>query len=58
MTSLVGLLAVTGKFVFAKPHWSYFSMAVFIGCIFPGLALLLGALPHFTHKAGANNSSI
>jgi hypothetical protein len=33
-----------GKFVYAKPQWVYFSMAVLFGAILPGVALLLGAL--------------
>ena len=45
MTSLVGFLTVIGKFVYAKPQWVYFSMAVLFGAILPGMALLLGALP-------------
>jgi hypothetical protein len=45
MTSLVGFLTVIGKFVFAKPQWVYFSMAVLFGSILPGIALLLGAAP-------------
>jgi hypothetical protein len=34
-----------GKFVYAKPQWLYFSMAVIFGSILPGMALLLGAAP-------------
>ncbi len=45
MTSLVGVLALTGKFVYAKPQSLYFWMAVLLGAILPGVALLLGALP-------------
>jgi len=45
MTSLVGFLTVIGKFVYAKPQWVYFSMAVLFGSILPGMALLLGAAP-------------
>ena len=45
MTSLVGFLTVIGKFVYAKPQWVYFSMAVLFGSILPGMALLLGARP-------------
>ena len=45
MTSLVGFLTVIGKFVYAKPQWLYFSMAVLFGSILPGIALLLGAAP-------------
>jgi hypothetical protein len=45
MTSLVSLLTVIGKFVYAKPQWLYFSMAVLLGAILPGVALLLGAAP-------------
>ncbi len=45
MTSLVGILTVIGKFVYAKPQWFYFSMAVLFGSILPGMALLLGAVP-------------
>jgi hypothetical protein len=43
MTSLVGFLTVIGEFVYAKPQWLYFSMALLLGAILPGLALLLGA---------------
>ena len=45
MTSLVGFLTVIGKFVYAKPQWPYFSMALLLGAILPGVALLLGAAP-------------
>jgi hypothetical protein len=45
MTSLVGFLAVIGKFVYAKPQWFYFSIAVLFGSILPGMALVLGAVP-------------
>jgi len=45
MTSLVGFLTVIGKFVYAKPQWVYFSMAVLFGSILPGMALFLGAVP-------------
>jgi hypothetical protein len=45
MTSLVGFLTVVGKFVYAKPQWHYFSMAVLFGLILPGMALFLGAAP-------------
>jgi hypothetical protein len=45
MTSLVGFLTVIGKFVYAKPQWLYFSMAVLFGLILPGMALFLGAAP-------------
>jgi hypothetical protein len=45
MTSLVGFLTIIGKFVYAKPQWFYFSMAVLLGSILPGIALLLGAAP-------------
>jgi len=45
MTSLVGFLTVIGKFVYAKPQWIYFSMAVLLGAILPGGAFLLGAVP-------------
>jgi len=45
MTSLVGVLTLTGKFVYAKPQSLYFWMAVLLGAILPGVALLLGALP-------------
>jgi hypothetical protein len=45
MTSLVGFLTMIGKFVYAKPQWLYFSMAVIFGFILPGMALLLGAAP-------------
>ena len=38
MTSLVGFLIVIGKFVFAKPHSVYFSVAVLFGLILPGMA--------------------
>jgi hypothetical protein len=44
-TSLVGFLTVVGKFVYAKPQWLYFSMAVLFGSIVPCMALLLGAAP-------------
>ena len=45
MTGLVGFLTVVGKFVYAKPQWLYFSIALLLGAILPGVALLLGALP-------------
>lgn len=45
LSSLVGFLTVIGKFVYAKPQWLYFSMAVLFGCIFPAVALFLGAAP-------------
>ena len=45
MTILVGFLTLIGKFVFAKPQWLYFSIALLFGVILPGLALLLGAVP-------------
>jgi uncharacterized membrane protein len=45
MTSLVGALTVIGKFVYAKPQWVNFSMAVLLGLILPGMALFLGAEP-------------
>ena len=45
LTSLVGFLTVIGKFVYAKPQWLYFSMAVLFGLILPGMALFLGAAP-------------
>lgn len=45
MTSLVGFLTIIGKFVYAKPQWVYFSMAVLFGSVLPGMALLLGAAP-------------
>ena len=45
MTSLVGFLTVIGKFVYAKPQWLYFSMALLLGAVLPGVALLLGAAP-------------
>ncbi len=45
LTSLVGFLTVIGKFVYAKPQWVYFSIAVLFGSILPGMALLLGAAP-------------
>ncbi len=45
MTSLVGFLTIIGKFVYAKPQWVYFSIAVLFGSILPGMALLLGAAP-------------
>jgi len=44
MTSLVGVLTLTGQFVFAKPQWLHFSMALLFGVIFPAVALLLGAV--------------
>jgi len=45
MTSLVGFLTVVGKFVYAKPQWLHFLIAVVFGSILPGTALLLGAVP-------------
>ena len=45
LTSLVGFLTVIGKFVYAKPQWVYFSIAVLFGSVLPGMALLLGAVP-------------
>jgi hypothetical protein len=45
MTSLVGVLILIGKFVFAKPQWLYFPMALFFGVILPAMALFLGAVP-------------
>jgi hypothetical protein len=45
MTSLVGFLTVIGRFVYAKPQWVYFPMAVLFGSILPGMALLLGTVP-------------
>ena len=45
MAMLVGFLTLIGKFVFAKPEWLYFPMAVLLGAILPGAALLLGAAP-------------
>jgi len=45
MTSLVGVLTVIGKFIYAKPHWLNFSMAALLGLILPGMALFLGAAP-------------
>jgi hypothetical protein len=45
MTGLVCFLTVVGKFVYAKPQWLYFSMALLLGVILPGVALLLGAVP-------------
>ena len=45
MTGLVVFLTVIGKFVYAKPQWVYFPMAVLFGSILPGAALLLGAVP-------------
>ena len=45
MTILVGFLTVIGKFVYAKPQWVYFPIAVLLGAILPGAALLLGAVP-------------
>jgi hypothetical protein len=45
MTGLVGFLTILGQFVYAKPQWIYFSMAVLFGCILPGVALVLGAVP-------------
>jgi hypothetical protein len=45
MAVLVGFLVLIGKFVFAKPEWVYLPMAVLLGVIFPGAALLLGAAP-------------
>jgi len=45
MTCLVGLLALIGRFVFAKPQWLHFSMALILGAVLPSVALLLGAVP-------------
>jgi hypothetical protein len=45
MTRLVGFLTAIGKFVYAKPQWVYFSIAVLFGSILPGMALLFGAVP-------------
>jgi hypothetical protein len=47
MTILVGLLTLAGKFVYAKPQWLHFSIAVLFGFVLPGLALLAGAMPFF-----------
>lgn len=45
LTTLVGFLMLIGKFVYAKPQWFYFSIAVFFGAILPSAALLMGAVP-------------
>jgi TM2 domain-containing membrane protein YozV len=45
LASLVALLTLCGRFVYAKPQWFYIAMAVLFGSILPGLALFLGALP-------------
>lgn len=45
LTTLVGFLTLIGKFVYATPQWLYFSMAVLLGGILPGVSLLLGTLP-------------
>jgi len=45
LTILVGFLTLIGKFVYSKPQWLHFSMALLFGSILPGLALLLGAMP-------------
>jgi hypothetical protein len=44
-TSLVGFLTLIGQFVYAKPQWLYFPVAVLLGSILPSVALLSGALP-------------
>jgi hypothetical protein len=43
MASLVGFLALIGKFVFARPEWLYLPIALLLGVIVPGAALLAGA---------------
>jgi len=48
-TSLVGFLALIGKFVLARPQWLYFSIALLVGVILPSMALLLGAVPAMRH---------
>lgn len=45
MTTLVGFLMVIGEFVYAKPQWLYFLIALLFGLILPGMALFLGAAP-------------
>ncbi len=45
MAILVGFLMLIGKFAFAKPEWFYLPMAVLLGGVLPGAALLLGAVP-------------
>lgn len=45
MACLIGSLNLMGEFVYAKPKGLYFSTAVLLGGILPGIALLLGALP-------------
>jgi cation transport ATPase len=45
LTTLVAFLTLIGKFVYAKPQWFYFSIAVLCGAILPSAALLLGAVP-------------
>lgn len=45
LTGLVGFLTLIGEFVYAKPQVLYFSVAVLLGVIIPGLALLSGAMP-------------
>ncbi|MGB9232949.1 MAG: hypothetical protein WCC04_00920 [Terriglobales bacterium] len=57
MTSLVGFLMLIGKFVYARPHWLYFSIALEMGVVFPGAALLLGAMP-FAKPVGRRSFSV
>lgn len=45
MTTLVGFLMVIGEFIYAKPQWLYFLIALLFGLILPGMALFLGAAP-------------
>jgi hypothetical protein len=45
LTILVGFLTLVGEFVYSKPQWLHFSMALLFGGILPGSALLLGAIP-------------
>jgi hypothetical protein len=45
ITSLVGFLTLFGQFVYAKPQWLYFPVAVLLGSILPSVFLLSGALP-------------
>jgi hypothetical protein len=45
MSVLVGFLMITNQFVLAKPQAHYFAVALLLGAIVPGTALLLGATP-------------
>ena len=53
----VGFLMLIGKFVYARPHWLYFSIALEMGVVFPGAALLLGAMP-FAKPVGRRSFSV